>query len=50
MSSIAASQISALKQSNTRDPALLNPFIAQVRRLILYHGASDPSIPVRYQE
>ena len=32
-------------QGNTRDPAQLKPFIAQGRKLILYHGASDPSIP-----
>ncbi len=32
-------------ESNTRDPARLKPFIAQGRKLILYHGASDPSIP-----
>jgi feruloyl esterase len=29
----------------TRDPARLKRFIAQGRKLILYHGASDPSIP-----
>lgn len=28
-----------------RDPAQLKPFIAQGRKMILYHGASDPSIP-----
>ncbi len=32
-------------QGNTRDPARLRRFIAQGRKLILYHGASDPSIP-----
>ena len=32
-------------QGNTRDPARLKRFIAQGRKLILYHGASDPSIP-----
>ena len=32
-------------EGNTRDPARLKPFIAQGRKLILYHGASDPSIP-----
>jgi feruloyl esterase len=32
-------------EGNTRDPALLKPFIAQGRKMILYHGASDPSIP-----
>ncbi len=31
-------------QGNTRDPAQLKRFIAQGRKLILYHGASDPSI------
>ncbi len=29
----------------TRDPAKLRTFIAQGRKMILYHGASDPSIP-----
>ena len=29
----------------TRDPAQLKPFIAQGRKMVLYHGASDPSIP-----
>lgn len=28
-----------------RDPAQLKAFIAQGRKMILYHGASDPSIP-----
>ena len=32
-------------EGNTRDPAMLKPFIAQGRKMILYHGASDPSIP-----
>ena len=32
-------------EGNTRDPAQLKPFIAQGRKMILYHGASDPSIP-----
>jgi hypothetical protein len=32
-------------QGNTRDPAQLKPFIAQGQKMILYHGASDPSIP-----
>jgi feruloyl esterase len=32
-------------QGNTRDPAQLKPFIAQGHKMILYHGASDPSIP-----
>jgi feruloyl esterase len=32
-------------KGNTRDPAQLKPFIAQGRKMILYHGASDPSIP-----
>ena len=35
----------AYAESDTRDPARLKPFIAQGRKLILYHGASDPSIP-----
>jgi feruloyl esterase len=30
---------------NVRDPAKLQPFLAQGRKIILYHGASDPSIP-----
>jgi feruloyl esterase len=33
-------------EGDVRDPAALKPFIAQGRKLILYHGASDPSIPV----
>jgi feruloyl esterase len=32
-------------EGNTRDPARMKPFIAQGRKMILYHGASDPSIP-----
>ena len=32
-------------EGETRDPAKLGPFIAQGRKMILYHGASDPSIP-----
>ncbi len=32
-------------EGNTRDPAKLKEFIAQGRKMILYHGASDPSIP-----
>jgi tannase/feruloyl esterase len=32
-------------EGDTRDPARLKPFIAQGRKMILYHGASDPSIP-----
>jgi feruloyl esterase len=32
-------------EGNTRDPARLKPFIAQGSKMILYHGASDPSIP-----
>ena len=32
-------------EGQTRDPAQLKPFIAQGRKMILYHGASDPSIP-----
>jgi feruloyl esterase len=35
----------AYAEGNTRDPAKLKPFIAQGRKMILYHGASDPSIP-----
>ncbi len=35
----------AYAEGNTRDPAQLKPFIAQGRKMILYHGASDPSIP-----
>jgi feruloyl esterase len=30
---------------NARDPAALTAFISQGRKMILYHGASDPSIP-----
>ena len=32
-------------EGTARDPARLKPFIAQGRKMILYHGASDPSIP-----
>ncbi len=32
-------------EGHARDPAKLRPFIAQGRKMILYHGASDPSIP-----
>ena len=32
-------------EGNARDPARLQRFLAQGRKLILYHGASDPSIP-----
>jgi feruloyl esterase len=32
-------------EGNTRDPAKLKPFIARGRKMILYHGTSDPSIP-----
>jgi feruloyl esterase len=32
-------------EGNTRDPAALTRFIGQGRKMILYHGASDPSIP-----
>jgi feruloyl esterase len=32
-------------EGTARDPAKLKPFIAQGRKMILYHGASDPSIP-----
>ena len=32
-------------EGTARDPAGLKPFIAQGRKMILYHGASDPSIP-----
>jgi hypothetical protein len=31
-------------EGNTRDPAQLKRCIAQGRKLILYHGTSDPSI------
>jgi hypothetical protein len=36
---------STYASADTRDPAQLKTFIAQGRKLILYHGASDPSIP-----
>ena len=32
-------------EGNTREPARLDTFLAQGRKLIIYHGASDPSIP-----
>jgi len=32
-------------EGNVRDAARLKRFLAQGRKLILYHGASDPSIP-----
>ena len=32
-------------EGTTRDPAKLKEFLAQGRKMILYHGASDPSIP-----
>jgi feruloyl esterase len=32
-------------EGNTRDPARLKAFVAQGRKMILYHGTSDPSIP-----
>lgn len=32
-------------EGNARDPARLKAFIAQGRKMILYHGTSDPSIP-----
>jgi feruloyl esterase len=35
----------AYAEGNTRDPAQLKRFIAQGRKMIIYHGASDPSIP-----
>jgi feruloyl esterase len=31
--------------AETKDPAKLLPFIQQGRKLIIYHGASDPAIP-----
>jgi feruloyl esterase len=40
-----AMMIASYAEGDTRDPALLKPFIAQGRKMILYHGASDPSIP-----
>lgn len=30
---------------NTRDPARLKPFIAAGKKMIIYHGSSDPLIP-----
>jgi hypothetical protein len=35
----------ALGPGETKDPAKLLPFIQQGRKLIIYHGASDPAIP-----
>ncbi|HUB46414.1 MAG TPA: tannase/feruloyl esterase family alpha/beta hydrolase, partial [Acetobacteraceae bacterium] len=35
----------ALGPGETKDPASLLPFIRQGRKLIIYHGASDPAIP-----
>lgn len=32
-------------EGNARDPARMKNFIAQGRKMIIYHGASDPSIP-----
>ncbi len=32
-------------EGNARDPSKLKNFLAQGRKMILYHGASDPSIP-----
>lgn len=32
-------------EGNTHDPGTLQAFIAQGRKMILYHGTSDPSIP-----
>ena len=45
----------ALGPGETKDPAKLLPFIKQGRKLIIYHGASDPAIPAErsilfYQE
>lgn len=31
--------------AETKDPAKLRPFIQQGRKLILYHGTSDPALP-----
>lgn len=36
---------STYADGNVRDPKKLGAFIAQGRKMILYHGASDPSIP-----
>jgi feruloyl esterase len=35
----------ALGPGETKDPAKLLPFIEQGRKLIIYHGTSDPAIP-----
>jgi feruloyl esterase len=35
----------ALGPGETKNPAKLLPFILQGRKLIIYHGASDPAIP-----
>jgi feruloyl esterase len=35
----------AFGPGETKDPAKLLPFIQQGRRLIIYHGTSDPAIP-----
>ena len=35
----------AMGPGETKDPAKLLPFIEQGRKLILYHGTSDPAIP-----
>jgi tannase/feruloyl esterase len=40
-----AMQDAVYAEGAARDPARLKPFIAQGRKMILYHGASDPSIP-----
>jgi feruloyl esterase len=32
-------------EGTARDPAKLKPFLAQGRKMIFYHGASDPSTP-----
>lgn len=32
-------------EGNARDPAKLKAFVSQGRKMIMYHGASDPSIP-----
>ena len=35
----------AMGPGETKDPAKLLPFIQQGRKLIIYHGTSDPAIP-----
>jgi feruloyl esterase len=35
----------AMGSGETKDPAKLLPFIHQGRKLIIYHGTSDPAIP-----